>query len=624
MKKILILLVACLMIFSLSALVVSGEGESFDVVITGTSSVTTAPVGGECTFKISYENITADGGLVASDVDLYFDPAVLEFVSAESCSIDGWLIDDPFVSKSTGLIHFRPVDFSLESPVTESGKLYFTVTFKVLETNVTTTELAIRRATASNLNADKVNGTMGTLSIGIAQKLSTPTNLTWEGSIAKWDAVENADSYVVQAYKGGDTVGDPVTVIEPSLDFSELLLDGGKYTFTVIAVTNDPTYFDSDESTQSESEYTVVGRLVAPKIKFTQNLANGGFDFVITDTNASGTVAKYRIDVYEKDGDEIVTSVEVTKKSGSVACDGTKIVAGEEYVATVTAITADAEKNRDSDPSAKTSAVTAVAKVKKIAFKTEPNLIYTEGDKLNLTAMVVTLTYEDGETVNVAFADFALYHLTTDPENGITLQLKNNGDSITVSYAGAVDSKSLTLQVKSAECPHANKEVQQQEPTCGEAGYDREVCEDCGVTVSENTLPATGLHSYGNWIVEIEPTPSMKGVKKRICAICNFIEYGEVDFAVTTEPETVPPPATTVPDSEEAPVTSDVETDPETEEEDPGEIENSMDDLSLIFLIVVIVIFALILIFMVGGIFMEGRRKKARAANRKRHPQNRG
>jgi hypothetical protein len=318
----------------------------------------------------------------------------------------------------------------------------------------------------------------------------------------------------------------------------------------------------------------------------------------------------------------VVTTAESTKKSGKIACDGTDVVAGKEYVATVTAVTANANKNRDSEPSEATAAVTAVARVKKVAFKTEPTLSYTEGDKLDLTTIVITLTYDNNETVDVAFADFALFHLTVEPENGLTLQLKHDGDAITVSYAGAVDSKSLTLQVKSAECPHANTEPEYLEPTCGVAGHDRVICDDCGATVSETTLPATGLHSFGNWIVEIEPTLSMKGVKKRTCAICNFSEYGEVDFVVTTAPETEAP-ATTVPDESHVPETSVDETQPETDAGAEEEVENSMDDLSLIFLIVVIVIFSLILIFIVAGIFMEGRRKRARAANRRRRSQDR-
>ena len=627
MKRIVAVFLAVLAAVAAMAFVVSGAGETFSVTVSGDVGV---PVGEEVAYKIVIGDVAEGTKLRIIQARVVFDTNMFEYVSCEldasATTVSQW--DFAATGYENGVLDINIFDNGIfeddkgDNSLIKGKSIVYVLTLKVKE-NASETGYVRSTVAKGGETGNTDVGALHSLDISLKAKLSLPTNLTWEGSVAKWDAVDGADSYVVQAYKGGATVGDPVTVTETSLDFRALLLDGGQYTFTVIAVTNDPTYFDSDESMQSETEYTVVGRLAAPKIKLTQNLANGGFDFVITDTNASGTVSGYRIDVYEKNGDTAVTSVNVSKKSGSLACDGTKIVAGKDYVATVTAITADAAENRDSDPSSRTTAVTAVAKVKKITFKTEPKLAYTEGDKLDLSAMVVTLTYENGETVNVVFSDFALYHLTTDPENALTLQMKHNGDSITVSYAGAVDSKALTLQVKSAECPHANKEEEHKEASCGEAGYDREICADCGVTVTETTHPATGLHSYGNWIVEIEPTQSMKGVKKRICAICNLIEYGEVDFVVTTTPSETNAPVTAAPESDEQVTTSPEETDPVTEEEEE-EVENSMDDLSLIFLIVVIVIFALILIFMVGGVFMEGRRKKARSANRKRQPPQRG
>ncbi len=631
MKRIIAVFLAVLAAVAAMAFVVSGAGETFSVTVSGDVAV---PAGEEVAYRIVIGDVAEGTKLRIIQARVVFDTNMFEYVSCKpdtsATTVSEWDFDA--IGYENGVLDINIFDNGIfednkgDNSLVKGKSIVYVLTLKVKEDASETGSIRTTVAKGGETGNTDV-GTLNSLDISLRAKLPAPTGLTWDGSVAKWNAVEHATDYVVQAYKGGEKVGDAVTVTETSLDFKDILSDGGKYTFTVIAVTNDTAYFDSDESMQSESEYTVIGRLSAPKLKsFSQNLADGGFDFVITDSNASGTVAKYRVDVYEKGGSTIVTSVETTKKSGHIACDGTKIVSGKEYVATVSAITADAAKNRDSEPSAKSAAAMAVAKVIKITFKKKPTQVYIEGETLNLSNIVVTLKYEDGKEVDVAFKDFAAYNLTTDPANGTKLQLKHDGDALVVSYAGAVDSQALTLNVKSAECTHDNTEIEHLDPTCGEAGYDREICEGCGATLSETTLDATGLHSFGNWIVDIEPSPSMNGVKKRTCAICNYIEYNEIAYVATTTPETnapvtLPPVSDTLPETDEVDVTE-PETDVETEDPNGG-VEDKLGTAAKIFLIVVIVIFSLILIFIVGGIFMEGRRRKSRSSQRRR-PSNRG
>ncbi|MCI5669599.1 MAG: cohesin domain-containing protein, partial [Bacilli bacterium] len=60
-------------------------------------------------------------------------------------------------------------------------------------------------------------------------------------------------------------------------------------------------------------------------------------------------------------------------------------------------------------------------------------------------------------------------------------------------------------------------------PTCTESGHEAyDTCSRCGYS-TYHEIPATG-HSYGDWIVIIEPTTSSEGLKSRTCSICGDTE----------------------------------------------------------------------------------------------------
>ena len=62
------------------------------------------------------------------------------------------------------------------------------------------------------------------------------------------------------------------------------------------------------------------------------------------------------------------------------------------------------------------------ATVASLAVKTAPTKVtYNNGDKLDLTGLVVTITDSIGKAIDVALADFADYGITTTPVNGATL-----------------------------------------------------------------------------------------------------------------------------------------------------------------------------------------------------------
>lgn len=101
---------------------------------------------------------------------------------------------------------------------------------------------------------------------------------------------------------------------------------------------------------------------------------------------------------------------------------------------------------------------TAAAAVSRVDVKTQPALSYTHGDRLDLSAMVVTLTYSDNTKRDVSFADFSSNGITISPASGTVLShTGHNGASVTVTHSSsgkstttnnlAVSKANLSVQV---------------------------------------------------------------------------------------------------------------------------------------------------------------------------------
>ncbi len=622
MKKFACLLLTLLLV--LFGAVSVSAADSFRVDITGESVVSS---GSTAEFQVTINDLST--GIIGADIKFSYDPTFFELVSVtgKELSDSDWDIGSNFgsASFSAGTVSLTPVydgsdfDHLSDHVVSADGAISYTLRFNVKE-QTEKTESTLRVTSASvdvSLEEQLEDGTLGSLTVSLRQKLAAPTGLTWDGGVAKWDAVPNATGYSVQAYKNGAEVGDPVSVTEPSCDFTGRLTEGGQYTFTVIAISDQTGFEDSVESDQSSSFYSVVGTLSAPKIKLESDVTNGGLSYTITDKNASGTVARYLIKLFEKKSDTPAKTLEVTALAGRIPCDS-EIKAGTEYAATVTAVSADTELNNNSAPSDKTGAVLAAETVKRIQIQTAPTLSYKEGDKLDLSGLSVTLTYESGNSETVTFKNFESKGLTVSMANGTVLAMSDSGKAITIYFGSSVSATTANLTVSSKTCSHEKTHVDRQDPTCGEDGYENVICDICGATVSSTTLRATGNHIFGEWTVVYQPTANMKGLRERVCDVCGEKEVEEIPATgVQTSPQPDTDPIVTNPPVTDPPVTrepSETVTEPHT-----------MDDLSRIFLIIVIVIFALILILIIGGIWLENRRRKARnarAASRNRRPGN--
>ena len=87
-----------------------------------------------------------------------------------------------------------------------------------------------------------------------------------------------------------------------------------------------------------------------------------------------------------------------------------------------------------------------------VGIKTQPKLVYNDGDALNLSSLSVTLRISDGSTQDVAFADFSKYDISSSIADGTKLNAGDSGIPITVKYVSgnqSANTNNLTVNAKS-------------------------------------------------------------------------------------------------------------------------------------------------------------------------------
>ena len=103
---------------------------------------------------------------------------------------------------------------------------------------------------------------------------------------------------------------------------------------------------------------------------------------------------------------------------------------------------------------------------KSITVNTQPKLEYTEGEKLDLTGLVVTLTDNQGLTKDVAFADFAANGIEAAPANDTALTLTDNAKKVKLTKGNlTAETKALTVKAKVFDPDHVEKMVVKEQPT---------------------------------------------------------------------------------------------------------------------------------------------------------------
>ncbi len=613
LKKTVTVITALFILILFSSVFNAEEDKPFTVNINGKDLVKD---GDTVVYSVTIDEIKPEDGIIGADIYMAFDSSVLQYQSHTASSVDKWNMDVNVKSVSNGIIELHPAenDGNINNAIKENGKIKFEITFKVLPTEEMETLFGVSEAVANLDLYTTVKGQFGSLSIRIKHFLATPENLSWDGNTATWDAVNLAAKYSVQLYRGGKAYGSAIDAETNSADFSSIT-EAGRYTFTVTAVSESEELGDSSESAQS-AEHVIRGALVSPSAKLTSDITSGGLKYQITDTNPDGTVSGYTVTLYNEAG-EAVLSEETSSKAGTFPL-GENVTGGEKYTVSVSAKSADTEIYDDSPESEKSEAVEAARLVESIAYGSAPGTTYTEGAALNLTGVTVVLSYSDGTSKTVAFRDFDKYGITMNMSNGQKLEVSDTGKSIVATFGSGKTKKtasSAKITVNSSACKHSNTRIERKEPTCGENGYENVICADCGETISSTDIPATQLHSFGEWVVTVNPTGTLKGTKTRTCTVCGHYETEEIPALGTTTSNEQNPPSSTSSDSGQT--TSDVRTNPPVVTDKPGKTS----DLSRIFLIALIVIFIIIIIIIAASILAERKReqeRKRRAAQRRK------
>ena len=118
-------------------------------------------------------------------------------------------------------------------------------------------------------------------------------------------------------------------------------------------------------------------------------------------------------------------------------------------------------------------------------------------------------------TRDVVYAEFVANGYITVPEGAV---------AVNIPMASDADSWELYI----LNLPH-NYTSAITEPTCTEQGYTTHTCTVCGDSYVDSYVPATGQHTYGDWVAVTVPTETALGLDQRSCSVCGHTETREVE-----------------------------------------------------------------------------------------------
>ena len=121
-----------------------------------------------------------------------------------------------------------------------------------------------------------------------------------------------------------------------------------------------------------------------------------------------------------------------------------------------------------------------------------------------------------------SFGDYVVTKEATVEEEGLRTR--------TCTVCGETESEAIPkLSSGSSGCTEHNMvTVVDQEATCGKAGSQHRECTVCGYKEEATEIPATGKHSFGDYVVTKEATVKKEGMKTRTCTICGETESTSV------------------------------------------------------------------------------------------------
>ncbi len=135
----------------------------------------------------------------------------------------------------------------------------------------------------------------------------------------------------------------------------------------------------------------------------------------------------------------------------------------------------------------------------------------TDGSNYSNNGVLCTLNFKIAD--DVVAGDVLDITLHTTSASFITVDA--NGES--TEFFPALIGTDLTIVEK--VCEHATTSTTHQDATCGADGFDKVVCDECGATISENVIPATGEHVEGAPEIT-DSTCSVAGKEVYNCSVC--------------------------------------------------------------------------------------------------------
>ena len=268
----------------------------------------------------------------------------------------------------------------------------------------------------------------------------------------------------------------------------EIVISKGEVKAETEALTVNPKVFDKENITKLEVKSQ------PEKIEYTEGeqLDLTGLEVTLTDNQ--GLTKEVSLSDFETNG--IVTD----------PTNGTELKLSDNAKAVVIS---------KGNAKAETGALTVKAKefdpenVETITIKTQPEkLNYTEGEKLDLTGLVVTLTENQGLTKDVKFENFGEYNITTSPENGTPLTMDDNGKTVVISKGNAkAETGALIVKAKEFDPNHVETITVKTQPKLVYTEGEKLDLTGLVVTLTDNQdlTEEIGLDKFGEYGITTDP-----------------------------------------------------------------------------------------------------------------------
>ena len=229
------------------------------------------------------------------------------------------------------------------------------------------------------------------------------------------------------------------------------------------------------------------------------------FIFYAKITDRKGNVNYVRSQPLTMDATAPVITAEGFGNGGSKFCEEVKITVHENNK--IKSLTVNGEEYAD---------------YSEVENEDESGVLSTDTDRwFNLTGKGIYTVAVTDESGNVTEKTVEILGGHTEKK---TVTAPTCTDKGKTAYTCTVCGKETRTADETPALGHDYKFVKTVKKTCTEKGYDLYRCTRCGLTEERNVQEATGVHTYGDWIVTKKQTCSTDGSKYRVCSECGETE----------------------------------------------------------------------------------------------------